>query len=291
MGGLGEKRKEEKGKEEARFIDFVKDSLWISSGVIPTSLDGLEVKNEQEKSSNTWEGGGASRQPAPPKRVSEVYPLGTWPAIVNVLENWEPRFRHKIVRWMHPPDGWYKCNTDVASKGRRIPNSTSLVAEAVAIKEGIKFCIDRNLLPLIVETDSHTMVQLLEERWEVSWSVVMEVEAIKRMRENIPIHVKHTLREGNTLADFFANMTVNFAGFQSHSQQLLELRKSLISTILPEVISESLITMPPGSILSWRYYIWRTTRRASDLLTALQEFKKWRGQIWRMSPTGKLPPI
>jgi len=55
----------------------------------------------------------------------------------------------------------------VVVKGRRIPNSTSLVAEAVAINEGIMFCIDRNLLPLIVETISHTMVQLLEERWEV----------------------------------------------------------------------------------------------------------------------------
>jgi len=40
----------------------------------------------------------------------------------------------------------------------------------------------------------------------------MEVEAIRRMREGVPIHVKHTLREDSTLADFFANMTVNFAG-------------------------------------------------------------------------------
>ncbi|KAH0641918.1 hypothetical protein KY290_033533 [Solanum tuberosum] len=132
---------------------------------------------------------------------------------------------------MHPPDGWYKCNTDDASKGnpgpssaafcvrncfgdivvvkgKRIPNSTSLVA----INEGNNLCIDRNLLPLIVETDSHTIIQLLEERWEVPWSVVMEVDAIKRMREGVPIHVKHTLREGNTLADFFANLTINFAG-------------------------------------------------------------------------------
>lgn len=159
----------------------------------------------------------------------------TWPAIVNVLENWEPRFRHKIVRWRRPPGGCYKCKFDGASKGnsgpslaafcvrncfgdivivkgKRIPDSTSLVAEAVAIKEGIQFCIDRNLLPLIVETDSHTMVQVLEERWEVPWSVVMEVEAIKRMREGVPVHVKHPLREGNTLADLFANMTVNFVG-------------------------------------------------------------------------------
>ncbi|WMV49236.1 hypothetical protein MTR67_042621, partial [Solanum verrucosum] len=36
--GLGEKRKEEKGEEEAGFVDFVKDSLWISSGVIPKKV-------------------------------------------------------------------------------------------------------------------------------------------------------------------------------------------------------------------------------------------------------------
>uniref|UniRef100_M1DEY9 Uncharacterized protein n=1 Tax=Solanum tuberosum TaxID=4113 RepID=M1DEY9_SOLTU len=32
----GERRKEEKGEEEARFIKIVEFSLWISSGVIPT---------------------------------------------------------------------------------------------------------------------------------------------------------------------------------------------------------------------------------------------------------------
>ncbi|KAH0722658.1 hypothetical protein KY290_005316 [Solanum tuberosum] len=36
---LGERRKEEKGEEEARFVKIVKLSLWISSGVIPTSLE------------------------------------------------------------------------------------------------------------------------------------------------------------------------------------------------------------------------------------------------------------
>jgi len=51
----------------------------------------------------------------------------TWLAIVNVLENWEPRFRHKIVRWMHPPDGWYKCNTDCASKGNPGLSSAAFV--------------------------------------------------------------------------------------------------------------------------------------------------------------------
>lgn len=40
----------------------------------------------------------------------------------------------------------------------------------------------------------------------------MEMEDIKIMKEGVPIQLKHTLREGNMLSDFFANMTVNFAG-------------------------------------------------------------------------------
>lgn len=48
----------------------------------------------------------------------------------------------------------------------------------------------------------------------------MEVEVIKRMREEVPTQIKHTLREDNFLADFFANLTVNFAGtFTVHNFQ------------------------------------------------------------------------
>ncbi|WMV33807.1 hypothetical protein MTR67_027192, partial [Solanum verrucosum] len=40
--GFGERRKEEKGEEEARFVKIVEFSLWNSSGVIPTRfLDNL----------------------------------------------------------------------------------------------------------------------------------------------------------------------------------------------------------------------------------------------------------
>ncbi|KAH0672476.1 hypothetical protein KY290_024709 [Solanum tuberosum] len=94
------------------------------------------------------------------------------PSIAEVLESWEQRCRLKIVSWIHPLDGWYKCNVDNASKGnpdlvkgRRHPVSTNLFAEAVTIKEGIQLSLDRNLLPFIVETDSLTMINILKERW------------------------------------------------------------------------------------------------------------------------------
>ncbi|KAG5605333.1 hypothetical protein H5410_026825 [Solanum commersonii] len=51
------------------------------------------------------------------------------PSIVEVLKSWEQRCRLKIVSWIHPLDGWYKCNVDDASKvvkGLRLPVSTNL---------------------------------------------------------------------------------------------------------------------------------------------------------------------
>lgn len=130
------------------------------------------------------------------------------------------------MRWLHPPLGWYKCNIDGASKGnpgpssaafcvrnsegdilgvkrRSLPLSTGIVAEAVAIREGIQFCIERNLLPLIIETDSLSMTNFIERIWEVPWSVVKEVEAINRMRNDVPIQMKHTLKGRKHPGRFF----------------------------------------------------------------------------------------
>lgn len=57
------------------------------------------------------------------------------------------------------------------------------------------------------------MVNILEGRWEVPWCVTMEVNAINRLRRRISTaRVRHSLREGNTLADYFANLVFVFAG-------------------------------------------------------------------------------
>ncbi|KAH0679665.1 hypothetical protein KY289_020902 [Solanum tuberosum] len=83
----------------------------------------------------------------------------TWPQMVALLDGFRPRFVSKWVKWHPPPSGWLKCNTDGASRGNpgpsvaafcirnhegelviakgvRIPDSTNLVAEAIAIREG-----------------------------------------------------------------------------------------------------------------------------------------------------------
>jgi len=81
-----------------------------------------------------------------------------------------------------------------------------------------------------------TMVHILEGEWDVPWSVALEVNDIRRLRGVVSARVKHSFREGNTLADFFTNLVFSFAGdFQinhfrdipstSKGRQLLNLDK------------------------------------------------------------------
>ncbi|XP_075095164.1 uncharacterized protein LOC142173466 [Nicotiana tabacum] len=91
------------------------------------------------------------------------------------------RTLHQLARvrvtWQFPFHGWYKCNADGASKGNPGPSSlgfcvrddegdvvyaravdlgvtTNVVAEAKAILQGLEYCVEHDLHPLILETDS-----------------------------------------------------------------------------------------------------------------------------------------
>lgn len=66
------------------------------------------------------------------------------------------------------------------------------------------------------------MVQILEGRWDVPWSVTLEVNSISYLRRSLSARVQHIFREGNTLADYFANLVFDLAGdYQfSHFQDI-----------------------------------------------------------------------
>ncbi|MCE0480949.1 hypothetical protein HAX54_038259 [Datura stramonium] len=49
--------------------------------------------------------------------------------------------------------------------------TTSLVAEARAIREGLKFCYNYNLSNIIIEMDSLDLVNFIEGKWDVPRSV------------------------------------------------------------------------------------------------------------------------
>lgn len=40
-----------------------------------------------------------------------------WPQLIHYLEQYRPLIRSQLVRWVKPDAGWFKCNTDGASRG------------------------------------------------------------------------------------------------------------------------------------------------------------------------------
>ncbi|KAH0701521.1 hypothetical protein KY285_015799 [Solanum tuberosum] len=161
----------------------------------------------------------------------------SWLHIVEELEGYSPNYSFKIVRWLSPPINWLKCNTDGASKGNHRPSSTTfcirdhlgdlvivkgfkiqdttnIVAEARAITEGLLFCKDKLTEHVIIESDYMVMVQILEGRWDTLWSVALEVNKINELRGCLSARVHHSFKEGNILADYFANLVFHAGDFQ-----------------------------------------------------------------------------
>ncbi|WMV07804.1 hypothetical protein MTR67_001189 [Solanum verrucosum] len=66
----------------------------------------------------------------------------------------------------------------VGAKCVQIVDSTNLVAEAKAISEGLQYCFDKGFSSFILESDSLSMVNIINGTYEVHWSVSMETRAV-----------------------------------------------------------------------------------------------------------------
>lgn len=78
------------------------------------------------------------------------------------------------------------------------------------------------LVPLIMETDSLMAVNCVYGRWEIPWRIKARINKINKLRRHREIEIQHVWREGNNVADYFANLVFFFAGiekmnFQSNS--------------------------------------------------------------------------
>lgn len=60
----------------------------------------------------------------------------------------------------------------------KIPDSTNLVAGAIAIREGVKYILENQFSHTIIEFDSLAMVNMIEGVWETTWSVTIEANSI-----------------------------------------------------------------------------------------------------------------
>ncbi|XP_059301843.1 uncharacterized protein LOC132053753 [Lycium ferocissimum] len=176
-----------------------------------------------------------------------------WPQIVQFLEGYKAKVGCRLVQWKSPNTGWYKCNADGASRGypgessaaycvrndrgdlvyaaaTRLANTTNICAEATTISDGIECCITRQLTPVNIETDSLSMLNIIEGNWEMPWKISLEVKKIKHWSSMGQVQFAHILREGNALADFLTNSVFNVTCTRKiHSYQELvpEARKIL----------------------------------------------------------------
>ncbi|WMV37316.1 hypothetical protein MTR67_030701 [Solanum verrucosum] len=62
------------------------------------------------------------------------------------------------------------------------------------------------------------MVNIIKGRWEIPWSLSLEVNTVNELMRIVSARVQHSLREGNTLADFLTNLVFIFAGGFQYNQ-------------------------------------------------------------------------
>uniref|UniRef100_A0A1U7WSS4 Uncharacterized protein LOC104226894 n=1 Tax=Nicotiana sylvestris TaxID=4096 RepID=A0A1U7WSS4_NICSY len=116
----------------------------------------------------------------------------------------------KRVIWQLPFTGLYKCNTDGASRGNPGPSSygfcvrneerdlvcakaqhleemTNIVVEVKAIEEGLSYCVAHDLHPLLLETDSLGIKNVIDGDGDHPWCIGAEVKRIKEMKKHFNV--------------------------------------------------------------------------------------------------------
>ncbi|KAG5576475.1 hypothetical protein H5410_056609 [Solanum commersonii] len=66
-----------------------------------------------------------------------------WPLIVKFLEDYIPILSYKVVKWICPPE-------EIES----VELCNILEVDVGAFKEGLQYCVNNNLMPLIMDTNS-----------------------------------------------------------------------------------------------------------------------------------------
>ncbi|XP_042387015.1 uncharacterized protein LOC121978787 [Zingiber officinale] len=138
------------------------------------------------------------------------------------------------VQWRRPDDGWFKLNTDGSSRGNPGESSygaivrdhsgqvvvarqgvlgegSNIRAELMAILRGLELCVDRQLFPIWLESDSLVALHIIGSSG-ISWELREEILRIRRLVRQYGVRCTHIYREGNAAADFLANQAYQVEG-------------------------------------------------------------------------------
>ncbi|XP_019252907.1 PREDICTED: uncharacterized protein LOC109231725 [Nicotiana attenuata] len=111
-----------------------------------------------------------------------------WPDMLKMMEQYTPILKYSKVLWELPQQGWIKVNTDGASRGnpgrssigfalrneegdlvyacgKEVNEGSNTSAEAMAIYEALKFCIDNDYVLIELHTDSMMLKNVITGTW------------------------------------------------------------------------------------------------------------------------------
>lgn len=127
-----------------------------------------------------------------------------------------------------PRSNGFKCNTDGACRGdpgissysfylrdchgdlvyaeaQEIGITTVMEAESSTIIWCLRYCSNRNIQNVIVETNSLSLLKIIRGIWQIPWHIMEHIEEIRTHMASIHAEIKHIFREANNLADSLAN--------------------------------------------------------------------------------------
>ncbi|KAH7845274.1 hypothetical protein Vadar_000239 [Vaccinium darrowii] len=145
-----------------------------------------------------------------------------------------PRSKNVVmIKWLHPPPGSFKLNTDGAFKGslgqatggglirddkgnwivgfhRSFRALQGLEAEFWALRDGLLLAQNKRLVPLKVEMDALAAIQLISDSNQTRHflsNIIHDCRCL--MRQLGVVKIDHAYREGNKCADLLASMSFN----------------------------------------------------------------------------------
>ncbi|MQL93162.1 hypothetical protein Taro_025803 [Colocasia esculenta] len=133
---------------------------------------------------------------------------------------------------------------------------TSLVAEALALRDGLRMCNNMGIHNVMVETDSLSLVQIVTKQISRQWDLSFILREIGVIAEHVRAEIIHTPRDGNKLADSlagYASSCAHFSFWDSWADlpnTVLDIychEKAECPTMLPESVLYS-NPQPPSSI-------------------------------------------
>lgn len=114
---------------------------------------------------------------------------------MHFLEGYTPLMKIKIVKWMWPSRGKFKCNIDgdvrdriesltfcirnedgemIYAETKLMENISAIKVELKAIRIGMDYCLSNHLVPLIVETDYLMAQKVLNGIWKSPWLIALD---------------------------------------------------------------------------------------------------------------------